>query len=247
MRVIFLGTNGWYNTNVGNTICVLIEGEDFYLIFDAGDGIYKLDRYIKDNKPIYLFLSHLHLDHITGLHTFDKFNFPQGITICGQKGTKELLDSVIRPPYSASLNKLRYKITFFELKEGRHDLGFFVQTLSLVHSVSSFGYRVEVDGKIISYCCDTGPCENALHLTKGADLFIAECSLKSGQDSKVWPHLNPQMAAEIAKKAGAKKLVLTHFNAHLFPLLEDRIKAQEDAKEIFANSSYSTDDLEINL
>ncbi|MFX1587847.1 MAG: MBL fold metallo-hydrolase, partial [Promethearchaeota archaeon] len=63
MRVIFLGTNGWYATDIGNTVSTLIDSKNYYIILDAGDGIYKIDQYIKNNKPIIVLLSHLHLDH----------------------------------------------------------------------------------------------------------------------------------------------------------------------------------------
>ena len=65
-KIIFLGTNGWYDTDTGNTICILIDSPLFTIILDAGNGIAKLDRYADFNKPAYLFLSHFHLDHIAG-------------------------------------------------------------------------------------------------------------------------------------------------------------------------------------
>ena len=46
MKVTFLGTNGWYASDTGNTVSILIETENFYIILDAGDGIYKIDTYI---------------------------------------------------------------------------------------------------------------------------------------------------------------------------------------------------------
>ena len=88
MKVTFLGTNGWYDTITGNTCSVLIQSENFDIILDAGNGIAKADRYITQEKPVYLFISHFHLDHITGLHTLVKFNFREGLNICGQPGTR---------------------------------------------------------------------------------------------------------------------------------------------------------------
>ena len=95
IKVIFLGTNGWYDTKTGNTICTLIETEDYFIILDAGNGLHKIDQYITSTskKPIYLFLSHFHLDHIVGLHILSKFNFSQGIRTYGQMGTKNILVS----------------------------------------------------------------------------------------------------------------------------------------------------------
>jgi len=69
MKIVFLGTNGWYTTPTGNTPCILIDSKDQYVVFDAGNGIYKLDKYITEDKPISLFITHFHLDHVSGLHT----------------------------------------------------------------------------------------------------------------------------------------------------------------------------------
>ncbi|MFC1957452.1 MBL fold metallo-hydrolase [Chloroflexota bacterium] len=96
MEIVFVGTNGWYSTESGNTSCVLIDSDKYYIIFDAGYGIYKLDGYITGDKPIYLFLSHFHLDHVFGFHIFNKFKFKQGIDIYGQKGTRETLNHFIQ-------------------------------------------------------------------------------------------------------------------------------------------------------
>lgn len=58
IKIYFLGTNGWYDSNTGSTICTLIEHKDFYFILDAGNGFNKIDRYIiltylaKDNLKI---------------------------------------------------------------------------------------------------------------------------------------------------------------------------------------------------
>ncbi|MEK7333592.1 MAG: ribonuclease Z, partial [Nitrospirota bacterium] len=60
MKITFLGTNGWYDTATGNTICILVETERYDIILDAGNGLYKADRYISNKKPVYLFLSHFH-------------------------------------------------------------------------------------------------------------------------------------------------------------------------------------------
>ncbi|MCX5716267.1 MAG: ribonuclease Z [Candidatus Omnitrophica bacterium] len=247
MKAIFLGTNGWYNTDTGNTTCILVQARDAHIVFDAGDGFYKLDRYIKDSKPIHLFISHIHLDHITGLHTINKFNFSQGIKIYGTKETLELILELIRPPYSIELGKLPFKVEFVEIVEGTYDFGFGLEARKLFHSVECLGYRIQADAKTVSYCTDTGICDNAAVLSKNADLSMFECALKSGQDDKAWPHLTPHAAANIAKAAGAKKMALIHFNPFLYPAMDDRITAEKEAKEIFPGAFYTRDGLEVSV
>ncbi|RLC35095.1 hypothetical protein DRH14_01595, partial [Candidatus Shapirobacteria bacterium] len=197
MKIRFLGTNGWYNTHIANTTCIFIETGEFYLILDAGDGFYKVGRFIKQRKPIYLFLSHFHLDHISGLHTLNKFTFPQGLKIYGYKGMSRILNRVICSPYTVPFSELSYPVELLEIEEGRHNSPFPFTSLFLLHSVACFGYRLEIEGKTIAYCPDTGVCENALRLSENADLLLCECSLRTGEFKEEWPHLNPHTAAQI--------------------------------------------------
>ena len=75
---------------------------------------------------------------------------------------------------------------------------------------------MEIDGKVIAFCTDTGVCDNAVTLARNADLLITECGLKPGDSSPDWPHLNPQDAIGIAKRAKAKRLALMHFGAEVY-------------------------------
>ena len=61
MKIHFLGTNGWHTTETGDTLCTLIETENEYIVLDAGNAIRKLDKF--EDKPVFLFLSHFHIDH----------------------------------------------------------------------------------------------------------------------------------------------------------------------------------------
>jgi len=249
VRVIFLGTNGWYDTETGNTVCTLIETDKYFLILDAGNGIYKIDQYIKNksSKPVYLFISHFHLDHIIGLHILNKFNFAQGLRIYGQVGTKKILNAIINSFYTVPFDKLPFKIDIYELPEGEHNIPFSVRCEFLRHSLPCLGYRFELDGKIITYCTDTGVCDNAIELARNVDLLIAECSFKSGQRNREWPHLNPEDAALIAEQANVKKLTLLHFDANIYKTLQERKEAEKKAKEIFKNTFAVRDNQELNL
>ncbi len=170
MKVVFLGTNGWYDTKTGDTICTLIETKDFSIVLDAGNGIWKLDKFCDFKKPAFLFLSHFHLDHIFGLHILAKFQFKKGLTILGQKGTKEILKKIVNSPFTVPLSRLPFKVKIKELKEGVHKVPFLVKTKFLIHADSVLGYQLQLEGKKIAYCTDTGDCDNLRKLAKGADL-----------------------------------------------------------------------------
>jgi ribonuclease BN (tRNA processing enzyme) len=109
------------------------------------------------------------------------------------------------------------------------------------------GYRFEIENKVISYCTDTGYCDNAVELAKDADLLFAECALKTGQSDEIWPHLNPEDAARIAVEGNAKMLALVHFDAREYTTLDARKRAAEAARKRFYKSFAATDDMEIEI
>lgn len=249
MKIIFMGTNGWYDTDMGNTVSILVRSGAYDLVLDAGNGFYKLDRYLdpESAKPLYLLLTHFHLDHIIGLHTLNKFSFPQGLVICGPEGSRELLNLFVNRPFTAALSALPYSVDILELPASLEKLPFSVETLPLNHPVPTLGYRISLDGRTISYCSDTGYCENAVTLSRSADLLISECAYRKDQSSDAWPHLNPESAARIASEAGAVQLALTHFDARLYTAPADRDESEAAARKIFPPTFAARDDQEIDL
>lgn len=247
MKIVFLGTNGWYDTKTGNTLSTLVQTDNFDIIFDAGNGIHCADDYVTGTKPVFLFISHFHLDHVAGLHVLGKFNFQRGLTICGPENSRDILRTFLNFPFTMPPEQLSYPVTIMELPEESAALPFLLQALPLRHSSLTLGYRIEIDGSVLSHCCDTGYCENAVTLGKDADLLITECAFRKGQANEAWPHLNPETAAGIAVEARAKRLVLTHFDAFLYKTIEERFVSQKTAAAIFPGAVAATDGLEIDL
>lgn len=250
MKIAFLGTNGWYSNELGNTACILIDSTEGYIILDAGNGFYKLDKYITEDKPISLFISHFHLDHVSGLHTLGKFNFPQGIDIYVGKDRKKDFETLVNPPYTTGFNpspsnivNLKTPIRLHELPEGNSNIPFPVSVIEQFHGYKDHGYRLTLEGKTISYSGDCGLSEKSLELAKDADVLIHECSyLKGEPNAKIWGHVTPEEAAQIAKDSKAKKLILTHFDPTIYPTLESRIEAEKKAQTIFPNTLAAKDD-----
>lgn len=243
MKVVFLGTNGWYDTGTGNTVCALIETARYDIVLDAGYGLHKLNKYCDGTKPVFILLSHYHIDHIAGLHVLVKFRFKKGLTICAQKGGRKVLDKFVGRPFTVPLAKLPYPVKVLELPSEAHKLPFKISTLPLVHADPVLGFRLELEGKTVTYCTDTGYCPNALKLAKGADLLITECAHLPGEHNPAWPHFNPETAARLATEAGAKRLALTHFSAERYHKPALRAMALRKARQTFAKAVAARDGL----
>ena len=247
MKAVFLGTNGWYDTGTGNTICTLIQTPRWDIVLDAGYGLHKLERYIDGKKPVFILLSHFHIDHIAGLHTLTKFRFKKPLTICGQKGTRRQLSRFVARPFTVPLEKLPYPVKVLELPSEAGSLPFKVETLPLVHADPVIGMRLALGGKIVTYITDTGYCPNALKLARGADLLMTECAHAPGETNPRWPHFNPETAGRLAAEAGAKRLVMTHFSADRYRTPAARAAGMKITRKIFKNAAAAKDGLEVEV
>lgn len=102
-----------------------------------------------------------------------------------------------------------------------------------------------IEGKKISLISDTGYSKKAISLAKDADLVICESTYLSDKEDKAkeYKHLTSKQAADIAKKAKAKELILTHFSQR-YKSVKDMKK---EAKAIFKNVKCAEDLMVLEL
>ena len=69
-------------------------------------------------------------------------------------------------------------------------------------------------GQAFAFVMDTRPCAGADTLARGADLLVCESTYLSSEreEAHAHHHMTAQQAAELAVRAGARRLVLTHFS-----------------------------------
>ena len=94
-------------------------------------------------------------------------------------------------------------------------------------------------GKKAAIIMDTAVCGNCHKLAKDSDLLICDSTYHSDLKDKAkdYMHLTSEQAAMIAKKANAKRLVLTHFSQRY----KDVEELEKEAKNIFRNTASAND------
>jgi len=118
---------------------------------------------------------------------------------------------------------------------------------------------IEINGKIIrrekasvfkkgqsfAFVMDTGVCRAAYELAKDVDFLIIESTFLSSESKEAfdYKHLTAQQAAEIARDANAKQLVLTHFSQRYMNIAD----FAAEARGIFPNSIAVADGQEIEF
>ena len=82
------------------------------------------------------------------------------------------------------------------------------------HYIEAYAIRVSDGQRSIAYSADTAPSPAVVDLARDADLFLCEASLGvDGIEGGERGHSNAREAGEMARKANAKHLVLTHYGA----------------------------------
>src|SRR6185295_13462934 len=86
--------------------------------------------------------------------------------------------------------------------------GFELEAHRLPHyTMEAYGFRVEAGDKVLAYSGDCAPTPELKHLARGADLFVCEATLASGdKDGTPRGHLS----AEEALAAADGPILLTH-------------------------------------
>jgi len=91
------------------------------------------------------------------------------------------------------------------------------------------------------YSGDTKYCKNLVTLSKGVDLLIHDATFAENKETRM--HSGVRDAAEVARKAKVKKLILTHFSRRYRHVTE----LEKDAKKVFKNTVAAHDFMKIQL
>jgi ribonuclease Z len=94
-------------------------------------------------------------------------------------------------------------------------------------------------GDSFSVVIDTRYCQNAIDIARGARLLLCESTYSEEHRDLAHQHfhLTAKQAATIAKEAGVKQLVLTHFSARYINLRD----LENEARAVFPNTWMADD------
>jgi ribonuclease Z len=164
------------------------------------------------------------------------------------------------PPFSLSAGRLEHGVEVFgwrleepdgrrmvpELLEERGIAGPDVGVLQRNGAIEAGGRRVGLDevsevrpGQSFAFVMDTRICDAAIELARDVDMLVSESTFASAEAplAEEYGHMTATQAATVAKQAGVRLLVLTHYSQRypdIAPLLAE-------AQSVFANTVAAKD------
>jgi ribonuclease BN (tRNA processing enzyme) len=249
MTVTILGSGTCVPSLQRSACSVLVEIDGIKLLFDSGPGT--MHRMLEAGTNLrdisYIFYSHFHPDHTGELVPFlFSSKYPENtqrqdpLTIIAGKGVLEFykgLYAVFGQWIDIGPGLLEFVELDTEARDTRIFKGFTIQSMPVAHRQESLAYRITgTDGKSVVYSGDTDVCENLAVIARDADLFICESALPDAL--KAPGHLTPSRAGEIAAKARAGKLVLTHF----YPAC-DTVDIMKECRKTYSGPLVLAEDL----
>lgn len=272
MKVKFYGVRGSlpvcgreFERYGGNTSCIRIlrEQANRIAILDAGTGIRNLGKELVETGysqyVINILFSHFHWDHIQGFPFFAPAYNPNqhiGLLTMGREGKINDLEQIFSTAlqkefFPVQLDAMGAQFQFHSYSDNANIYGAHLLSIPQFHQSlgGSYGFRMNDDGVSLVICTDIehpdGIDENIVNFARGADLLVhdGQYTTEEYRKFKGWGHSTWEQAVEVAKRAGVKKLVITHHDPDHTDDFLDGI--ERECQQAFPDSCLAREGMEI--
>jgi ribonuclease BN (tRNA processing enzyme) len=236
MRITVLGKSPSWQDAGGACSGYLLEDGDTRLLLDCGNGVFaKLREHLDYIRVDAILISHLHADHILDLvpYAYALTYAPrqQPVPVAGYSGTDNPARPRLIAPGGATSCFRRLVGSWggqelienaFELEE--YDPASTVEVGTLrarFMEVPHFTTTYAIDftstngtGRF-TYSADCRPGDALVEIARDTDLLLVEATLPRPERTGKRGHMTPAEAGDHARRAGARRVVLTHISDEL--------------------------------
>jgi ribonuclease BN (tRNA processing enzyme) len=213
----------------------LVVADGARVLLDCGSGVFGKLRAVLDYAEVdAVVISHLHADHILDLVPFASglIYAPrhQPVPVDGWPGTDEPpRPRLIAPP--GARDAFRRLCAAAGMSEEHIEKGFTLEEYDPGETVSVGGLELRFQpvphflpthaiavgdgGRRLTYSADSSPSDALCEFARDTDLLLIEATLPRPEREGPRGHLTPEEAGEHGRRAGARRLVLTHISDEL--------------------------------
>jgi ribonuclease BN (tRNA processing enzyme) len=235
VRITVLGKSPAWQDADGACSGYLVEGGGQLVLLDCGPGVFaKLRRFVDYLDVDAVVISHLHADHILDLVPYASglryAPRQQPVPVGGFPGTDTpARPRLLAPPgalesfaalctasgMSADHIELAFAVTVYDPADVVELGGLTARFQPVPHFLPANAVELAADGARLTFSSDCAPNEELCVFASGTDLLLIEATLPRPERDGERGHLTPAEAGEHGAKAGARRLVLTHFSDEL--------------------------------
>lgn len=207
--------------------CYLVRDGDTAVVLDIGSGAFaKLRTAIEYTAVDAIVVTHMHADHF-----IDVIPYRYGLTY-GPLEPRRRPRLVLPPGGEATLRELCRAFDpegRGDFLDGAYDVGEYdpagvleIGCMQLTfaparHFIDSYAIRVRAGKSALAYSGDTAPCDEVVGCARDSDVFLCESTLGVGTETGDRGHCSAGEAGEMARRAGAARLALTHYGSQESP------------------------------
>jgi ribonuclease BN (tRNA processing enzyme) len=201
----------------------LLEADGFLLGLELGHGTLAALQAIRDPFALdALVFSHLHPDHcadFSALTVIRRYHpapsrdpLENRLPVYAPSEAADRFAAAYAPDAAElALTNLSDVFDFRILAPGEVHIGpFQVNVIYAAHPCESLSFRITHAGRTLAYTGDTGFTDEVVELATGADVVLSEASWTHAANRPLDMHLSGKEAGELAKRAGAGQLLVTH-------------------------------------
>ncbi len=236
MRLTVLGKSPSWQDVDGACSGYLLQDDGATVLLDCGNGVFgKLRRFVDYVDVDAVVVSHLHADHFLDLVPFSyALTYAprqQPVPVPPWPGTdRPARPRLVAPPGAAKtlrrvagawgnedLIERAFRLEEYAA-ESLIEVGPLRISFSPVpHFVDSYAISVssENGGGRLAYGADSRPAAQLVEFARDADLFLVEATLPRPERTGVRGHLTAEEAGDHGRRAGARRLLLTHISDEL--------------------------------
>lgn len=237
MRVRVVGSSASVPRPGRACSCHLIRARGTNLLLDIGTGALANLRVVIDYSDLdAIVISHMHADHFIDLIPL-RYGLKYGPLLRDDRmplwlppgGEKQLraLAQTFHPEGPTDFLDEVFEIDEYDPAASLEIGKLTVTFAKTIHYIDAYAIRVDRAGASVCYSADTAPCPAVEELARGCSIFLCEAALGlAAETGPVRGHLSAIEAGEMAQRAGARRLMLTHYGTEFSPgELEDAARS----------------------
>jgi len=236
MRITVLGKSPSWQDAGGACSGYLVQDRETSMLLDCGNGVFgKLRSQLDYTELDGVLITHLHADHFLDLVPYayaltyaprqqpvpvppwPGTDMPAKPRLLAPPGAIEAFRRIVGTWGNEDLIEGAFEIEEYDPSAKARVGSLEIRFQEVPHFITTYAVdiRSRADKSRLTFSADCRPNDELLEIARDTDLLLVEATLPRPERTGIRGHLTPAEAGEHARRAGARRAVLTHISDEL--------------------------------